>query len=79
MASLSNRRVTYVAAYVGVGDGGSKIHAVSRKKDGMLEFSLNKDRTMAMDRLSVRRRPSADTFVLVITVGVERPLLLLIL
>ncbi|XP_044400882.1 uncharacterized protein [Triticum aestivum] len=66
----------YVAAYVGDGDywhfflhSGSKIHAVSRKRDGMLEFSLNKDRTMAMDRLSVRRLPSADTFVLFITVG----------
>ncbi|XBH67190.1 hypothetical protein VPH35_095612 [Triticum aestivum] len=68
----------YVAPYVGDGDNwhfflhsASKIHAVSRKKDGMLEFSLNKDRTLAMDRLSVRRLPSADTFVLFITVGGE--------
>ncbi|XP_037439351.1 uncharacterized protein LOC119307378 [Triticum dicoccoides] len=68
----------YVATYVGDGDywhfflhSGSKIHAVSRNRDGMLEFSLNKDRTMAMDRLSVRRLPSADTFVLFNTVGGE--------
>ncbi|XBH66583.1 hypothetical protein VPH35_095055 [Triticum aestivum] len=68
----------YVAEDVGDDDywhfflnGGSKIHAVSSKKDGMLEFSLNKDRTTAMDRLSVRRRPSADAFVLVLTVGGE--------
>ncbi|VAH52419.1 unnamed protein product [Triticum turgidum subsp. durum] len=65
----------YVATYVRDDDywhfflhSGSKIRAISREKDGMLEFSLNKDRTMATDRLPVRRLPSADTFVLFITV-----------
>ncbi|CAM0878376.1 unnamed protein product [Alopecurus aequalis] len=45
---------------------GSKINAVSSIKDGMLEFSLNKDRTTLT--LPVRR-PTADPFIMVIKVG----------
>ncbi|CAM0878168.1 unnamed protein product [Alopecurus aequalis] len=46
---------------------GSNVHAVSCKRDGMLEFSLNKDRRTIIRRPV--RRPSADTFVVVIRVG----------
>jgi hypothetical protein len=54
---------------------GSKIYAASSIRDGMLEFSLNKDRLTTSNNIrhikQHVRRPTTGPFVMVIRVGIE--------